>query len=499
MSLWAEVLSELLRPPSRQLGLHRAASRSSLEAVSFLYKQQPAAISEKDASGQLPLHVAAEVAENPSLPVVSYLCEKWEGALQEKDNNGCLPLHRAAVFNPSLAVVSWLCNKWDDALQKKNGDGWLPLHCAAATNPSLEIVSFLCAEWEGALQEKSNDGKLPLHCAAQSNASLEIVKFLYGKLKGALQDKSHFGALPLHFAAKHNPSLEVLGFLCDKHPDALQEMDDFGDRPLHLAASRRFLLSPHVLDFVRLLYQRCPDAVQMRNKNGYLPLHIACEADSLETIMFVANAWLDALWTPSDNGKLPIDIARERRETVTVSWLEEAMKSRRPPFTSLETTVVPPADECRPSATAKSPPVGPRKRAKVVADPCHDGAELGKAAPSAGGGRSGPQEAEIVCGRGGTSESQLLARPSPACGTLTLRLAACYHQLKAAAMSTWDARFSALSLITRAVDATRMTLRETSSRTVPTTWSSSCGVQETAFWSRTRYLVNGANWQSKKS
>jgi ankyrin repeat protein len=88
-----------------RLPLHIAArDQSSLPSVQVLVEGRREALGVRNTLGHLPLHVAV-VRKDPPLDIVQYLAKESPGALRVRDASGALPVELAARFEASLDVI----------------------------------------------------------------------------------------------------------------------------------------------------------------------------------------------------------------------------------------------------------------------------------------------------------------------------------------------------------------------------------------------------------
>jgi ankyrin repeat protein len=290
VELLLELMPQLLKArdgPSGDLPLHAAAAHAATSAdlVRLLLRGWEDAAREANASGCLPLHLAASSSSSSSPAVLELLVEAHPKALLQGDGDGCLPLHRAVIAagaSPSSRsdqAVKLLVDACPEACRQRDNDGWLPMHYAAVLEGgrSLPVLQVLHDAYPEALQDATGDfGSLPLHLAAWRCASAEAVEFLLQKgPPAALGTRNAAGMLPLHEAADGSPSLPVVRLVCRAWIGALGEPDADGNLPLHLAAARR---GEPRLEIVQLLAEEAgggPAALLRPNARGELPVDLA--------------------------------------------------------------------------------------------------------------------------------------------------------------------------------------------------------------------------------
>jgi ankyrin repeat protein len=301
----------------------------SVDAVDLLLQLMPQLLKARDGpSGDLPLHAAAAAHATASADLVRLLLRGWEDAAREANASGCLPLHLAASSSSSqpgasssTTVLELLVGAHPQALLQGDGDGWVPLHraviAAGAASPSTrsdQAVKFLAGACPEACRQRDNDGWLPMHYAAvlEGGRSLPVLQVLYDAYPEALEDATgDFGSLPLHLAAWKCASAEAVEFLLQKSPPAaLRTRNAAGMLPLHEAADGS--PSPRA---VRLVCRAWAGALGEPDADGNLPLHLAAargepRLDVVELLAREAGGGPAALLQANERGERPVDLAR---------------------------------------------------------------------------------------------------------------------------------------------------------------------------------------------
>ena len=113
--------------------LHVAAAISTLEIVELMLDRGYEVNGKSSASGQTPLHLAAQDTTDPR--VIDLLVESG-AKIDPRDNSGRMPVHLAASFNPKMTVLQALLNHGANTSSRTNRGfttepmGTFPFHLA---------------------------------------------------------------------------------------------------------------------------------------------------------------------------------------------------------------------------------------------------------------------------------------------------------------------------------------------------------------------------------
>jgi ankyrin repeat protein len=105
--------------------LERMPPLDVVEAIVAVAKGDEALSWKMTPGDALPLHVAC--VWGSSAEVVSYLVKQDNAAVRVKDGGGNLPLHQACFSGSSSRTVDLLCQNWPESVHEANGMGSLPL------------------------------------------------------------------------------------------------------------------------------------------------------------------------------------------------------------------------------------------------------------------------------------------------------------------------------------------------------------------------------------
>jgi len=254
------------------------------EIINFLCEAHPKAAKRVDLIGMLPLHFACKT-KNPNTEVITYLLKQNPSGLHEKDSDGFFPQEYLATNSSLLAefkrgetywgsrdisenqLASLICRKqWDSALLRVNefpreASTWtihqvadlryLPLHYACILKAPIDLINALLGVYpDAALAQCQEYDMLPLHLTLQHGSRLDIVEALLQSYGKAVSVADSFGLLPLHLACTQGANLNVISALVKANPDACQAIDRNGYTP-KIYASNSML--PHSKMVMQLL------------------------------------------------------------------------------------------------------------------------------------------------------------------------------------------------------------------------------------------------------
>jgi len=287
-----------------QTAFHWAALGGKPDTIEILLGKG-ADINAKDNDGWTALHGAAE---RGNLDIIQVLLGKGAD-VNAKDNNRRTALHEAAQWG-NLDTVEVLLGKGAD-INAKDNNGWTALHGAAESdNPdTVEVLLGKGAD----INAKDNDGQTALHGAAESG-NLDTVEVLLGK--GAdINAKDNDGWTALHGAAERG-NLDIIQVLLGKGAD-INAKDNNGWTALHGAAESG---NP---DTVEVLLGKGAD-INAKDNDRQTALHRAAWGGNLETVRFLLKAGADAVAKTHNDGKTPLDFAKEKQNNEMIHLLREA-------------------------------------------------------------------------------------------------------------------------------------------------------------------------------
>ena len=150
--------------------------------------------------------------------------------LEVKDDRGFTPLHRA-VLRGNTGSVEVLIDAGADAEAPSNG-GIVPVQNAAWAQSSAVLGALISAGVDP--EVRTENGGTLLHLAAQNNGNAATIRALLDA--GAqIGSRTNEGLTPLHLAASSNEEPGIIQVLLDAGADLRARTSD-GSTPLHLAA-----------------------------------------------------------------------------------------------------------------------------------------------------------------------------------------------------------------------------------------------------------------------
>jgi ankyrin repeat protein len=244
--------------------------------------------------------------------IVRVLVGHYPGSILERDADGQLPLHLACTDidtsfdNPILReVIQFLVDASPESCREKNAHGRLPMHCALMiTMPFRSAIECLFEAYPPALQEPDLAGMIPLHHAIAYSLDSEYdVQYLVERCPESLHVQDKRGRLPLHHI-NEDTHLEVVEFLVEQYPESLGVPDDDGHLPLHRAAFCCYQDGPRVLKY---LVERAPLSARVKAKDGSIPLNLAVHPGGcLENVQCLVQGWRESLQETNSNGLTPL-------------------------------------------------------------------------------------------------------------------------------------------------------------------------------------------------
>eukprot|EP00977_Amphora_coffeiformis_P024485 scaffold16003_cov149-Amphora_coffeaeformis.AAC.1 len=161
---------------------------------------------------------------------------------------------------------------------------------------------------------------------AAREGNLERVRHLVqGRRANPNWPDKNYGNTPLHEAC-WNDRTDVVQFLIKQASADVNVRDQFGRTPLHKACG------DGNLDVVQFLIQEAGADVNVRDKDGRTPLHGACRYGNTNVVRWwLTNVGSDALSVPNNDGKTPLQSAKDKGRLEVVyllqKWSREAESS----------------------------------------------------------------------------------------------------------------------------------------------------------------------------
>eukprot|EP00985_Skeletonema_marinoi_P027740 scaffold23257_cov74-Skeletonema_marinoi.AAC.1 len=327
--------------------------------IRCLLEYFPAAISDADGNGQLPLHAACGLNNNMTLGIIQLLIDAAPDSVRHQDNNGSMALHHLCKSEKNLdettamKILKLLLEKHPESIRHANNKGLLPIHIASLASRSPEFCRVLIEAYPGSEKIGNDMGRLgymlPLHCACMSNTAA-TVEYLYGLYPVAINHVPTKGMYPIHLAIsvlsqragaavdivkfllecdpnvifqkihgvvpplvwalmlKHKDThigaaLEAIGIMFDAHPEAIEHNDIQSSLQTFHQQIRAFCTS-------QLVYSRQARDHRLMttpDDNGQLPLHRALQYNvRLGSVKLLVEGNLHAVQSPDNSGSLPL-------------------------------------------------------------------------------------------------------------------------------------------------------------------------------------------------
>jgi len=273
-----------------------------------------------------PLHaMVSDPNENINnvLHVINFLIEVEPSLIRAVDKFGRTPLLVACCNKHiTLDTIQCLYNAYREAIHIPDTCGWLPIHELAHNieleeAASVEILQFMLNIDPTVARERIDDGCLPIHHAIDKKAT-DFCKLLIDVYPESLRVRSSDGILPIHCALKADRAdvVDTIEYMLDLYPQSIDATDRQGLTPFHRSAQGKRA------DIVELLLKYDPDAASKASRHRTnsistynLPLHLTCASGHVahtEMAEVLFDACPQAIFAHNDEGKTPLDLARER-------------------------------------------------------------------------------------------------------------------------------------------------------------------------------------------
>ena len=138
--------------------------------IRCLLEYFPAAISDADRIGHLPLHAACGLNKNVRIDIIQLLIDAAPDSVRHEDNNGLMALHhlcghRKVDETIASAILKLLLEKNPESIRHANNEGRLPIHTASIMSKSSEFCRVLIEAYPGSERVSDEDDRLPIHFA----------------------------------------------------------------------------------------------------------------------------------------------------------------------------------------------------------------------------------------------------------------------------------------------------------------------------------------------
>jgi hypothetical protein len=187
----------------------------------------PATRLERNAAGDLLLHIALFADYPDCVELVVILLRRWPESAHAAGADWILPLHTAIRMRKPCLVFD---HHAPPCTRSIDSQGRTPMHAVAATNsPCPGDVDLLIAYWPKSLLLRDVKGDLPLHVAAHNFSpfyrptGMSEVEKMLNHFLGTIQIDDANGKLPLHIAVSS-------GFLFFRSSDSLWTGSQVGER-----------------------------------------------------------------------------------------------------------------------------------------------------------------------------------------------------------------------------------------------------------------------------
>ncbi|EYU26166.1 hypothetical protein MIMGU_mgv1a003985mg [Erythranthe guttata] len=237
--------------PQKNTVLHIATNFARYEIVKLICKDLPFFVAEKNAKGDIALHIAARAGDSL---LVTLLALKYG--------------HEE--------VARILINKNPEMHYSLNMEGKSLLYLAAEAG-FVTIVRLLLDNPVGNYSVGAkHKNKSPVF-AAILGRNIDVMKLLWEKDPSMFQLRNSKGKNPLH-AAVCMGYTEGVKFLLDNHCEFAYQKDKQGFYPIHSASNKG------LLDIIKLMLQRRPDVRELLTGHGQNMLHAAARSGKYRAV-----------------------------------------------------------------------------------------------------------------------------------------------------------------------------------------------------------------------
>lgn len=205
-----------------------------------LEKYQRSLLSKRDDRNRLPLHVASEIPACSN--IIRLLIQLYPDGASEKDYSGNLPLHyyTSMITNDSILSIKLLFNAYPDAIRETDCNNELPIHDLLRHLDIDEVADMFLlfvSLYPESVQVPDCHNQLPIHAALEKNALLKVIEGLI-KLVPSLvtQQTQPYRNLLLHYYLKTGSSVrvDIVKCLMTTNDSQLIQKDYANNLPIHL-------------------------------------------------------------------------------------------------------------------------------------------------------------------------------------------------------------------------------------------------------------------------
>ena len=162
-------------------------------------------------------------------------------ALKQRDADGNLPLHIALKKEePSYMVICELLRMSPETARMKDSNGDLPLFLACRRpRVSVGVLRAILQIYPESAKLKAF-GNTPLHHLLHTGtASPENVKLLMSFNTNAIKTANNFGNLPLHYlCASERPHILTVRAILSEYPEGITALNHAGETPIQRALGK---------------------------------------------------------------------------------------------------------------------------------------------------------------------------------------------------------------------------------------------------------------------
>lgn len=182
-------------------------------------------------------YAVRQAAQKGNVSELEHLHRKTPGCLAERDPSGCVAAHVAAELG-HLNVIKYVCKVAPDTITLMDNDGFSPLkYCLLAREHGegcKKVVRFIFALKPECLNTPDHVGRTPIFSAAMRGLDY-VVRLIYSRVGPAgLEHVDNNGLKAIHFAALEG-QIEVIKVLMELRAHTNPEENTAGLTPLSVA------------------------------------------------------------------------------------------------------------------------------------------------------------------------------------------------------------------------------------------------------------------------
>eukprot|EP01041_Mallomonas_annulata_P011022 gene11022-23028_t len=227
--------------------------------------------------GQLPLHIfcastSSQFKDDPDLELQVFrkIIELNPRSAMQKDAKGNLPIHLAIDRDDhKFLILQQLLFEFPKSAETKNGNGDLPLFLACRRpNIDANVVDAIIQAYPDATSTIVY-GCLPLHqLVYKNNPPLNSLRVLIAANPSAAKMPNIHGNLPLHLLFGGKPCIEAVRLLMNAYPEGISYQNHQGETPISKALDR-VKKSDHTIDpdLARLVLRTSLHTLPNEDKN----------------------------------------------------------------------------------------------------------------------------------------------------------------------------------------------------------------------------------------